>query len=192
MGGAGLYSLSQIVLFEVGPSDKPSLMGALVGITLAVSYVLGPILGAVISSTTDWGVIFWIKYLPVIPIPNAEICADMYIQQRPGRRSRSRRSVLGMATSIGNSAAERLELNPQDRLCGQFCSHGGICTARLRPPRGRRLHVCLGQSGHRCNSINCSTRLGTLLHMGGLSRTEEIHTHRTYYATEAILSTCLC
>lgn len=40
MGGAGLYSLSQIVLFEVGPSDKPSLMGALVGITLAVSYVL--------------------------------------------------------------------------------------------------------------------------------------------------------
>ncbi|KAF3064877.1 Multidrug resistance protein 3 [Daldinia childiae] len=61
MGGAGLYSLSQIVLFEVGPSDKPSLMGGLVGITLAVSYVLGPILGAVISSTSQWTIIFWIN-----------------------------------------------------------------------------------------------------------------------------------
>lgn len=64
MGGAGLYSLSQIVLFEVGPSDKPSLMGGLVGITLAISYVLGPILGAVISSTSQWTIIFWIKCVP--------------------------------------------------------------------------------------------------------------------------------
>ncbi|KAI0096684.1 MFS general substrate transporter [Hypoxylon sp. NC0597] len=61
IGGSGLYSLSQIVLFEAGPSDKPSLMGGLVGITLAVSYVLGPILGAVISSTTEWNTIFWIN-----------------------------------------------------------------------------------------------------------------------------------
>ncbi|KAI0835531.1 MFS general substrate transporter [Hypoxylon sp. FL0890] len=61
IGGSGLYSLSQIVLFEAGPSDKPSLMGGLVGITLAVSYVLGPILGAVISSTTEWNIIFWIN-----------------------------------------------------------------------------------------------------------------------------------
>ncbi|KAI1374886.1 MFS general substrate transporter [Hypoxylon crocopeplum] len=61
MGASGLYSLSQIVLFEVGPSDKPSLMGGLIGITLAVSYVLGPVLGAVIASSTQWAVIFWIN-----------------------------------------------------------------------------------------------------------------------------------
>ncbi|KAI0169724.1 MFS general substrate transporter [Hypoxylon sp. FL1284] len=61
MGGAGLYSLSQIVLFEVGPRDKPSVIGGLVGMTLAVSYVLGPILGSVISSTAKWAVIFWIN-----------------------------------------------------------------------------------------------------------------------------------
>ncbi|KAI1392244.1 MFS general substrate transporter [Hypoxylon trugodes] len=61
MGGAGLYSLSQIVLFEAGPKSRPSLMGGLVGVTLAVSYVLGPILGAVISSTTKWPIIFWIN-----------------------------------------------------------------------------------------------------------------------------------
>ncbi|KAI0595227.1 major facilitator superfamily domain-containing protein [Biscogniauxia sp. FL1348] len=61
MGGSGLYSLGQIVLFEVGPAHNPSLMGALVGITLAVSYVLGPILGGVISSMTTWRWIFWIN-----------------------------------------------------------------------------------------------------------------------------------
>ncbi|KAI2617048.1 MFS general substrate transporter [Hypoxylon sp. NC1633] len=61
MGGSGLYSLSQIVLFEVGRKDKPGLMGGLIGITLAVSYVVGPILGAVISSTTEWTIIFWIN-----------------------------------------------------------------------------------------------------------------------------------
>ncbi|KAI1079616.1 MFS general substrate transporter [Whalleya microplaca] len=61
IGGSGLYSLGQIVLFEVGPRDKPSLMGALVGITLAVSYVLGPILGGIISSITTWRWVFWIN-----------------------------------------------------------------------------------------------------------------------------------
>ncbi|KAI1163554.1 major facilitator superfamily domain-containing protein [Nemania serpens] len=61
MGGSGLYSLAQIALFEVGPAHKPSLMGAMVGVTLAVSYVLGPILGGVISSTATWRWIFWIN-----------------------------------------------------------------------------------------------------------------------------------
>ncbi|KAI1263893.1 major facilitator superfamily domain-containing protein [Xylariaceae sp. FL1019] len=61
MGGSGLYSLGQIALFEVGPVHKPSLMGALIGLTLAVSYVLGPVLGGVISSTTSWRWIFWIN-----------------------------------------------------------------------------------------------------------------------------------
>ncbi|KAI1473664.1 MFS general substrate transporter [Daldinia eschscholtzii] len=78
MGGAGLYSLSQIVLFEVGPSDKPSLMGGLVGVTLAVSYVLGPILGAVISSTSQWSVIFWIN----VPAGVA-VLAALYLASPP-------------------------------------------------------------------------------------------------------------
>ncbi|KAI0401540.1 major facilitator superfamily domain-containing protein [Xylaria palmicola] len=61
MGGSGLYSLAQIALFEVGPVHKPSLMGAMVGLTLAVSYVLGPVLGGVISSSATWRWIFWIN-----------------------------------------------------------------------------------------------------------------------------------
>lgn len=62
MGGSGLYSLAQVALFEVGPAHKPSLMGAMIGLTLAVSYVLGPVLGGVISATVTWRWIFWIKY----------------------------------------------------------------------------------------------------------------------------------
>ncbi|CAJ2503880.1 Uu.00g112740.m01.CDS01 [Anthostomella pinea] len=61
MGGSGLYSLGQIVLFEVGPAHNPSLMGALIGLTLAVSYVLGPVLGGIISSLSTWRWIFWIN-----------------------------------------------------------------------------------------------------------------------------------
>ncbi|KAI0532495.1 major facilitator superfamily domain-containing protein [Xylaria digitata] len=61
MGGSGLYSLAQIVLFEVGPAHRPSLMGAMIGLTLAVSYVLGPVLGGIISLTATWRWIFWIN-----------------------------------------------------------------------------------------------------------------------------------
>ncbi|KAK7757631.1 hypothetical protein SLS62_000007 [Diatrype stigma] len=53
--------LAQVVLFEVGPTHKPSLLGALIGMTLAVSFVLGPVLGGVISSQVNWRWIFWIN-----------------------------------------------------------------------------------------------------------------------------------
>ncbi|KAI1320435.1 putative MFS multidrug transporter [Xylariaceae sp. FL0255] len=61
MGGSGLYSLGQVALFEVGPVHKPSLMGALVGLTLALSYILGPVLGGVISTAASWRWIFWVN-----------------------------------------------------------------------------------------------------------------------------------
>ncbi|KAH8662214.1 major facilitator superfamily domain-containing protein [Xylariales sp. PMI_506] len=61
VGGSGLYSLSQIGLFEVGPSHRPSLMGALIGMTLAISFILGPVLGATISNLLNWRWIFFIN-----------------------------------------------------------------------------------------------------------------------------------
>ncbi|KAI0476082.1 major facilitator superfamily domain-containing protein [Xylariaceae sp. FL0804] len=84
MGGSGLYSLGQIVLFEVGPAHKPSLMGALIGLTLAVSYVLGPVLGGIISTMTTWRWIFWIN----IPF-GVVLIAALYATWPPalGRRS---------------------------------------------------------------------------------------------------------
>ncbi|CAM1502261.1 Fc.00g042450.m01.CDS01 [Cosmosporella sp. VM-42] len=58
MGASGLYSLTQIGLVEVGPVHRPSLIGAMVGATLAVAFVLGPIIGGVISQLSDWRWLF--------------------------------------------------------------------------------------------------------------------------------------
>lgn len=58
MGASGLYSLTQIGLVEVGPSHRPSLIGAMVGATLAVAFVLGPIIGGAISQLSDWRWLF--------------------------------------------------------------------------------------------------------------------------------------
>ncbi|KAL0937740.1 MFS multidrug transporter [Colletotrichum truncatum] len=61
IGGAGLYSLAQICLLEHGPARNPSLMGALIGITLALAFLLGPILGGAITSRVSWRWIFAIN-----------------------------------------------------------------------------------------------------------------------------------
>ena len=65
IGGSGLYSLAQVCLLEQGPS-RPEVVGALVGITLSVSFVLGPLLGGAISEW-NWRGIFWFKL--VLPLP---------------------------------------------------------------------------------------------------------------------------
>lgn len=61
IGGSGLYSLAQITLAEFGPVNKPSLVGAMIGCTLAVSLVLGPIVGGLISYFSTWCWIFDLK-----------------------------------------------------------------------------------------------------------------------------------
>ncbi|KAK8132625.1 hypothetical protein PG999_000798 [Apiospora kogelbergensis] len=61
IGGSGLYSLAQIGLFEVGPTHSPGLLGALIGMTLAVSFVLGPVLGGTISHLASWRWIFFVN-----------------------------------------------------------------------------------------------------------------------------------
>ncbi|ROV94237.1 hypothetical protein VSDG_05649 [Cytospora chrysosperma] len=67
VGGSGLYSLSQISLAEIAPHGKNALIGMLVGITLATSFVLGPLLGGVISGS-NWR---WIFYMN---IPAGFVC----------------------------------------------------------------------------------------------------------------------
>ncbi|KAI8181012.1 Multidrug resistance protein 3 [Colletotrichum sp. SAR 10_65] len=64
IGGAGLYSLAQICLLEHGPAKNPSHMGALIGITLALAFLLGPVLGGAITSKVSWRWIFGIN-LPI-------------------------------------------------------------------------------------------------------------------------------
>ncbi|KAK2600806.1 hypothetical protein N8I77_010313 [Diaporthe amygdali] len=67
IGGSGLYSLSQISLAEIAPHGKNALIGMLIGITLATSFVLGPLLGGAISGS-NWR---WIFYMN---IPAGFVC----------------------------------------------------------------------------------------------------------------------
>ncbi len=62
IGGAGLYSLTTICLPEIGPADKPEAIGKTIGITLSLSFVLGPVLGGFIPQVSSWRVIYWLKY----------------------------------------------------------------------------------------------------------------------------------
>ncbi|KAG6030079.1 hypothetical protein E4U40_000115 [Claviceps sp. LM458 group G5] len=69
IGASGLYSLTQIGLVEIGPADRRSLMGALVGVTLAIAFVLGPIIGGVISELSDWRWLFNMNILMKSSVP---------------------------------------------------------------------------------------------------------------------------
>ena len=61
VGGSGLYSLCQIVLAEIAPPGRNDLVSMLVGFTLALSFILGPILGGVLSKYAHWHWVFLIK-----------------------------------------------------------------------------------------------------------------------------------
>lgn len=61
VGASGLYSLTQIGLVEIGPAHRPSLIGAMVGATLAIAFILGPIIGGAVSHLADWRWLFNMK-----------------------------------------------------------------------------------------------------------------------------------
>jgi len=83
IGGSGLYSLAQVCLVEQGP-NRPEIVGALVGITLSISYILGPLLGGAISEWT-WRGIFWIKYVSSTRTPFKTNLWKQHPVQRPSR-----------------------------------------------------------------------------------------------------------
>lgn len=61
IGGAGLYSLTMVICPEISPPKfLPIVVGAL-GTSVAVAGVCGPVLGGVITGSTTWRWIFWIK-----------------------------------------------------------------------------------------------------------------------------------
>ncbi|KAJ9155205.1 Multidrug resistance protein 3 [Pleurostoma richardsiae] len=60
VGGSGLYSLCQIIIAEIAAPGQNALVSILVGLTLAASFVLGPVLGGAFSRV-DWRIIFFIN-----------------------------------------------------------------------------------------------------------------------------------
>ena len=57
----GLYSVSMIILPEVTPDRAKKYIAAVVGLVLASSGVLGPVLGGVLTEYASWRWVFWIK-----------------------------------------------------------------------------------------------------------------------------------
>lgn len=63
IGGSGLYSLSMIMLSELSPVHLRQYIAAMIGLVVAMSGVLGPVLGGLLTSYTSWRWVFWIKHV---------------------------------------------------------------------------------------------------------------------------------
>lgn len=64
IGGSGLYSVALIILPEISTPAMRGLIGGIIGSVVAISGVLGPVLGGIITRYTTWKWLFWIKYAP--------------------------------------------------------------------------------------------------------------------------------
>ena len=58
VGGSGLYSLCNVLIPEITPRKHFATMSAATGVVFAISSVLGPVLGGVISQDSSWRWIF--------------------------------------------------------------------------------------------------------------------------------------
>ncbi|POR37397.1 Multidrug resistance protein 3 [Tolypocladium paradoxum] len=61
IGGSGLYSLSMIILPELCPAELRQYIGSIVGLVIASSGVLGPVLGGILTHYASWRWVFWIN-----------------------------------------------------------------------------------------------------------------------------------
>ncbi|KAF1843084.1 MFS multidrug transporter-like protein [Cucurbitaria berberidis CBS 394.84] len=61
VGGSGLYSVGFIILPEISSLRMLKMIGALAGAVIAMSGILGPVLGGIITNYTTWRWIFWIN-----------------------------------------------------------------------------------------------------------------------------------
>lgn len=59
VGGSGLYAMGFTTVPEVTPPAKFAVLSALIGLTFAVSSVLGPVVGGVITTHSSWRWCFW-------------------------------------------------------------------------------------------------------------------------------------
>ncbi|CAG8318171.1 unnamed protein product [Penicillium salamii] len=61
VGGSGLYALTLIIALELSTSQTWPIISGLVGATIAIAGVLGPILGGILTEYASWRWIFWIN-----------------------------------------------------------------------------------------------------------------------------------
>ncbi|KAK4118273.1 MFS general substrate transporter [Parathielavia appendiculata] len=105
IGGAGVYSLAMGVMAEITPLRYLGISSGLMGAIFALSSLLGPILGGVITSHTTWR---WIFYLNV-PLGVSILALVLWIfPVNSGVLSRKRQAVSyidypGMVLSLAGS-----------------------------------------------------------------------------------------
>ncbi|TEY78587.1 hypothetical protein BOTCAL_0047g00100 [Botryotinia calthae] len=68
IGGSGLYSLTMVIFPEISPPAMRRWIGSLAGAVVAMSGVLGPVIGGIITRYTSWRWIFWIN-TPISIVP---------------------------------------------------------------------------------------------------------------------------
>lgn len=61
VGGSGLYSVGFVILPEISSLRMLKMIGALAGAVIAMSGILGPVLGGIITNYTTWRWVFWIN-----------------------------------------------------------------------------------------------------------------------------------
>lgn len=61
VGGSGLYALTMVICPQIAPPKLLPLVITILSITTAVAGVCGPVLGGIITGTTTWRWIFWLK-----------------------------------------------------------------------------------------------------------------------------------
>ncbi|KAK3944844.1 MFS general substrate transporter [Diplogelasinospora grovesii] len=61
IGGSGLYSTTMIVFPELTPDHQKKHIASVVGLVIAVSGVLGPVLGGILTDYASWRWVFWIN-----------------------------------------------------------------------------------------------------------------------------------
>jgi hypothetical protein len=69
VGASGLYSVGFVVLAEISSLRMLKMIGSVAGAVIAVSGILGPVLGGIISNYTTWRWIFWINApIGIVPL----------------------------------------------------------------------------------------------------------------------------
>ncbi|TGO78030.1 hypothetical protein BELL_0082g00250 [Botrytis elliptica] len=69
IGGSGLYSLTMVIFPEISPPGMRRWIGSLAGAVVAMSGVLGPVIGGIITRYTSWRWIFWINApIGIVPL----------------------------------------------------------------------------------------------------------------------------
>ena len=118
---------------EIAPSGRHDLVSMLIGLTLALSFILGPILGGALSKYAHWHWIFLIKsatvdvYVQVALLTLSQYTFRCYHDSGPVR----------LLASWFRKATPQLERCVEDRLHRKYIADSSIDIVGIQPSTGR-------------------------------------------------------